>query len=131
MVGYVGFSELGDHTGHCHQKVRAPFSSTSPPQTFPQPPVPGSASATAGQLALLSCQNVSRDRVLCWGEQFYAKVSKLSCLTRSSDVVQHVQKRGNRNINSPKHHHLHLTSAHLCHITTISSSHLNSLSALW
>lgn len=116
-VGYSGSSQPDDHTGHCHQ-ARAPFSSTSPPQAFPQLPVPGSASATAGQLALLTCQNISRDRVPCLGERFYAKVSKLSCLTPSSGVVQHVQKRGNRKINSPKHHHLHLTSAHLCRITT-------------
>lgn len=108
-MGYLGSPEPDDHTGYCHW-ARPPFSSTSPPQAFPQPPVPGSVSTTAGQLALLTCQNVNRDRVLCRGEWFYAKVSKLSCLTRLSDVVQHVQKGRNRKINSPKQH-LRLTSA--------------------
>lgn len=93
-------------THHCHQ-VRAPFS---------PPPTPSTPRATPGRLCvshsgsarLPACQNAGQDRVLPCSRQ--GKQAELPY--SPPDVVQHVQKGGNRKINSPKQHQPHLTSAH-------------------
>lgn len=108
----AGNSVVDDHTSHCHQ-VRAPFSS---------PPTPRAPRATparlcvshSGSARLPACQNAGQDRVLPCSRQ--GKQAELPY--SPPDVVQHVQKGGNRKINSPKQHQPHLTSAHPCHETT-------------
>lgn len=79
--------------------------------------MPGSVSATAGQLV---CQPAKTpDRTRCCIRARRSRQGKQAEPPYSPpDVVQHVQKGENRKINSPKHHRLHLTSAHPCHETT-------------
>lgn len=111
-----GNSVLDDLTGHCHQ-VTAPFSSPPTPSTPRTARARLCVSHSGTQLVCQPAKTLSRPgcragaRRSCQGKQAELPYSP-------PDVVQHVQKGGNRKISSPKQHQLHLTSAHPCHETT-------------